>query len=55
MSFHADFNDSISHIPSALMSDGLPTNQAIGLQSFQESSVTLLPPAVAFLGSDGPI
>jgi hypothetical protein len=48
VSFHADFNDS-SH--SALMSDGLPTNQAIGLQSFQESSVTLLPPNGVILGS----
>ena len=48
VSFHADFNDS-SH--SALMSDGLPTNQAIGLQSFPESSVTLLPPNGVILGS----
>jgi len=48
VSFHADFNDS-SH--SALMSDGLPTNQAIGLQSFQESSVTLLPSDGVILGS----
>jgi hypothetical protein len=48
VSFHADFNDS-SH--SALMNDGLPTNQAIGLQSFQGSSVTLLPPNGAILGS----
>jgi hypothetical protein len=46
--FHADFNDS-SH--SALMSDGLPTNQGIGLQSFQESSVTLLPPNGVILGA----
>jgi hypothetical protein len=48
VSFHADFNDS-TH--SALMSDGLPANQAIGLQSFQESSVTLLPPNGVILGS----
>jgi hypothetical protein len=48
VSFHADFNDS-TH--SALMSDGLPTNQAMGLQSFQESSVTLLPPNGVILGS----
>jgi hypothetical protein len=48
VSFHADFNDS-SH--SALMSDGLPTNQAIGLQSFEESSVTLLPSNGVVLGS----
>ena len=48
VSFHADFNDS-TH--SALMSDGLPTNQAIGLQSFPESSVTLLPPNGVILGS----
>ena len=48
VSFHADFNDS-SH--SSLMHDGLPTNTAIGLQSFQESSVTLLPPSGVILGS----
>jgi hypothetical protein len=48
VSFHADFNDS-SH--SALMSDGLPTNTTLGLQSFQESSVTLLPPNSVILGS----
>jgi hypothetical protein len=48
VSFHADFNDS-TH--SALMNDGLPTNQAIGVNSFQESSVTLLPPNGVILGS----
>jgi hypothetical protein len=48
VSFHADFNDA-TH--SALMSDGLPTNQAIGLNSFQESSVTLLPASGVILGS----
>jgi hypothetical protein len=48
VSFHADFNDA-TH--SALMNDGLPTNQAIDLQSFQESSVTLLPPNGVILGS----
>jgi hypothetical protein len=48
VSFHADFNDS-SH--SALMNDGLPTNQAIGLQTFPGSSVTLLPPDGVILGS----
>ena len=48
VSFHADFNDS-SH--SALLNDGLPTNQATGLQSFGESSVTLLPPNGVILGS----
>jgi hypothetical protein len=49
VSFHADFNNS-TH--SALMNDGLPTNQAIGLNSFQESSVTLLPPNGVILGSE---
>jgi len=49
VSFHADFNDS-TH--SALMNDGLPTNQAIGLPSFQQSSVTLLPPNGVILGSE---
>jgi len=39
-SFHADFND-FSH--TAFASDALPTNTAIGLQNFQDSSVTLLP------------
>jgi len=48
VSFHADFNDS-TH--TALTSDALPTNTAIGLQSFQESSVTLLPPNGVILGS----
>ena len=48
VSFHADFNDS-TH--SALLSDGLPTNQAIDSQSFQQSSVTLLPPNGVILGS----
>jgi hypothetical protein len=33
------------------MSDGLPTNTTLGLQSFQESSVTLLPPNSVILGS----
>jgi hypothetical protein len=48
VSFHADFNDS-SH--SALMNDALPTNTAVGLQNFQESSVTLLPPNGTILGA----
>jgi hypothetical protein len=42
VSFHADFN-TFSVPPSTLTSDGLPTNTSIGLDGFQESSVTLLP------------
>jgi len=48
VAFHADFNDS-SH--SVFMSDGLPTNTTLGLQNFQEGSVTLLPPSGVVLGS----
>jgi uncharacterized protein (TIGR03382 family) len=40
VSFHADFNDASR---SVFTSDALPTNTAIGLQSFQDVSVTLLP------------
>jgi hypothetical protein len=42
VSFHADFND-FSNPPLTLTSDGLPTNTAIGPQSFEDSSITLLP------------
>lgn len=48
VSFHADFNDSMH---SVFVSDALPTNTALGLQSFQEGSVTLLPPSGVVLGS----
>src|SRR5262245_17599379 len=42
VSFHADFN----HVspPPIFESDALPTNSALGLESFEENSVTLLPP-----------
>lgn len=40
VSFHADFNDG-SH--SIFTSDALPTETSLGLQSFQDASVTLLP------------
>jgi hypothetical protein len=50
VSFHADFNDA-SH--SAFASDALPANPALGLQNFQGSSVTLLPPQGAIVGSRG--
>jgi hypothetical protein len=48
VSFHADFND-FTH--SIFTSDALPTNTALSLQGFQESSVTLLPPRGVVLGS----
>jgi len=48
VTFHADFNDS-TH--SALKSDALPTDPTIGVQSFQDSSVTLLPPSGVILGA----
>jgi hypothetical protein len=48
VSFHADFNDFSTSI---FTSDALPTNTTLGLQSFQESSVTLLPPSGVVLGS----
>jgi hypothetical protein len=40
VSFHADFNDFSGTI---LTSDALPTNTSLGLQSFDESTVSLLP------------
>ena len=48
VTFHADFNDS-TH--SALKTDRLPTDPGIGVQSFQDSSVTLLPPNGVILGA----
>jgi hypothetical protein len=42
VSFHADFND-FSPSTLTLTSDGLPTGTNIGVGSFQDSSVTLLP------------
>lgn len=48
VSFHADFNDFSGSI---LTSDGLPTDTSLGLQSFDQSSVTLLPPSGVILGS----
>ena len=48
VSFHADFND-VTHL--ALLSDALPTNTGISSQSFQDSSVTILPPNGVILGS----
>ena len=41
VSFHADFNASAQ----IFSSDALPTNTALGLESFDVNSVTLLPPA----------
>jgi hypothetical protein len=41
-SFHADFNDFSRTI---FTSDALPTNTLLGLQSFENASVTLLPSA----------
>ena len=43
MSFHADFN-AFSTAP-IFSSDALPTNTALGPGSFDQSTVTLLPPA----------
>jgi hypothetical protein len=48
VSFHADFND-VTHL--ALVSDALPTNTGISLQSFEDASVTILPPNGVILGS----
>jgi hypothetical protein len=48
VTFHADFNDA-THL--ALTSDALPTDTGLSLESFQESSVTLLPPNGVILGS----
>jgi hypothetical protein len=42
VSFHADFN-AFDSAP-VLASDGLPTDVGLGLASFDESTVTLLPP-----------
>ena len=43
VSFHADFN-AFSTAP-IFASDALPTNTALGPESFDQSTVTLLPPA----------
>ena len=48
VTFHADFGD-FSH--SIFTSDALPANTAIGLSSFQDASVTLLPSGGAIFGS----
>jgi hypothetical protein len=48
VTFHADFGD-FSH--SIFTSDALPTNTALGLSSFQDASVTLLPSGGAIFGS----
>lgn len=48
VTFHADFGD-FTH--SIFTSDALPTNIAIGLASFQDASVTLLPSGGAIFGS----
>lgn len=45
VSFHADFNDFSSR--PIFEDDGLPTNDALDVESFDESRVTLLPPAGA--------
>ena len=50
VSFHADFN-AFSTAP-IFSSDALPTNTTLGPASFDQSSVTLLPPAGAVLGSN---
>ena len=49
MSFHADFNQFPP--PSIFGSDALPTNTALGTGSFEQSSVTLLPPNSVVGGS----
>ena len=49
MSFHADFN-AFSTAP-IFSSDALPTNTALGPASFDQSTVTLLPPAGVVSGS----
>lgn len=48
VTFHADFGD-FTH--SIFTSDALPTNSTIGLASFQDASVTLLPSGSAIFGS----
>jgi hypothetical protein len=50
VSFHADFAKFGS--PHIFTSDALPTNTAIGPGSFDDSNVTLLPPAGAVSGSN---
>ena len=49
MSFHADFN-AFSTAP-IFSSDGLPTNTALGPASFDQSTVSLLPPNAEVSGS----
>lgn len=49
VSFHADFN-AFSTAP-IFESDGLPTNAELGPESFDQSTVTLLPPAGVVSGS----
>jgi hypothetical protein len=49
VSFHADFN-AFSTAP-IFSNDGLPTNSALGPQSFDQSTVTLLPPSGVVTGS----
>jgi hypothetical protein len=49
VSFHADFN-AFSTAP-VFTSDALPTNTALGVASFDESSVTLIPPTGFVTGS----
>ena len=49
VSFHADFN-AFSTAP-IFSSDALPTNTALGPGSFDQSNVTLLPPAGVVSGS----
>ena len=50
VTFHADFGDFSRSI---FTSDALPTNPEIGLASFQDASVTLLPSDGVILGSLG--
>src|SRR5262249_56436558 len=49
VSFHADFN-AFSTAP-IFSSDALPTNTALGPASFDQSTVTLLPPAGVVSGN----
>jgi len=49
VAFHADFN-AISMAP-IFASDGLPTNTDLGPESFDQSTVTLLPSAREVSGS----
>jgi hypothetical protein len=50
VSFHADFN-AFSAAP-VFASDALPTNTALGPASFDQSTVTLLPPSGVISGSE---